>query len=74
MRRVRNASVRSALKTFSKKVDQALQAGDKDAAAQALRRACRALDVAASKGIVHPNNAAKHKSALAKRVNAAATG
>lgn len=74
MRRVRNTSVRSALKTFSKKVDQALQAGDKDAAAQALRRACRALDVAASKGIIHPNNAAKHKSALTKRVNAAATG
>lgn len=69
-RRVRNAAVRSALKTYSKKVDQAIQAGDKEGASSALRNASRAFDVAASKGIIHSNNAANRKSALARKVNA----
>lgn len=69
-RRVRYAGVRSALKTYSKKVDQAIQAGDKEGAASALRKASRAFDVAASKGIIHRNNAANRKSALARKVNA----
>lgn len=69
--RVRNAAVRSALKTSVRRVDQALATGNKEAAQAALRRASRAFDVATSKGIIHANNAANRKSALARRVNAA---
>lgn len=70
-RRVRNKAVRTALKTYSRKVNEALGSGDSDAARAALNRATKALDVAASKGVIHSNNAANRKSALAKRVKTA---
>jgi small subunit ribosomal protein S20 len=68
-RRMRNKSVRSALKTYTRRVREAVQAGDREAAEAALRRAGRAYDKAASKGVVHRNNAANHKSRLARLVN-----
>lgn len=68
-RRLRNKAVGSALKTYVKKVDEALATGDKQTAIAALSRASRELDVAASKGVIHPNNAANRKSAIARRVN-----
>lgn len=68
-RRVRNRAVGSALKTYTKKVDEALGAGDKDAALAAVRKASRELDIAASKGVIHKSNAANKKSALARRLN-----
>lgn len=72
-RRVRNKSVRSALKTHVKRFQQAIDAGDLPAAEEALRRASRALDTAASGGVIHRNSAANRKSAIARRLNAART-
>ncbi|HEV8651445.1 MAG TPA: 30S ribosomal protein S20 [Actinomycetes bacterium] len=67
--RMRNKSVRSALKTHARRVRESLAAGDRDAAESAYQRAARAYDKAASKGVIHRNNAANHKSRLAKAVN-----
>ncbi len=67
--RVRNLAVRSELKTFGRKFREALASGDRDAAGQALERACRAYDRAVAKGVVHKNNAANHKSRLRKAFN-----
>lgn len=66
--RARNKTVTSALKTEVKKVHQAVEAGDKDAASEQLRKASRALDRAVTKGVMHKNTAANRKSGLAKRV------
>ena len=62
-RYARNKVQRSALRTALKRVRQADTA---DAAAKAYAVASRLLDRAARKGLVHPNNAARHKSRLAK--------
>jgi small subunit ribosomal protein S20 len=70
-RRVRNKSVRSALKTSDKKVGSAVTAGDLDAATTQARDAARALDKAASKGVLHKRAAARRKSRLARQVNRA---
>ena len=70
--RVRNRAVRSELKTYVKKVRVAAEAGDKAAAQKAANAACRKLDKAASKGIIHKNQAAKRKSGVAKLANKAA--
>ncbi|MDO8879977.1 MAG: 30S ribosomal protein S20 [Coriobacteriia bacterium] len=67
--RLRNKAVKSALKTATKKVDAAVAAGDRDAALEAGRAASRALDKAASKGVIHPNQAANRKSGIMTRVN-----
>ena len=68
--RLRNQAVKSALKTEVRKVRAAVAGGDKDAAAEALKSASRRLDKAASKGVIHKNQAANRKSALAQQVNA----
>lgn len=67
-RHERNKAVRSRLKTFTKKFSVAVEAGDKDAAQAAFDDAARALDKAASKGVIHKNNAANRKSGMAKRL------
>jgi small subunit ribosomal protein S20 len=67
---MRNKAVRSGLKTAIKKVDAAVAAGDKTAALEAARAANRALDKAASKGVIHPNQAANRKSGVMAQVNA----
>ena len=64
----RNKSVRTALKTAVKKVNTAVAAGDKKAAEEQLKDAIRALDKAASKGIIHAKQAANRKSGIAKQV------
>jgi small subunit ribosomal protein S20 len=69
-RRVRNKGVSSALKTQIKKFQETLGSGDHETAGAALKEASRQLDRAASKGVIHPNNAANRKSSLAKRFNA----
>mgnify|MGYP005819507163 CR=1 FL=1 len=66
--RLRNKAVKSDLKTHIRKVRESVAAGDKDAAAQALVVASKKLDKAASKGVIHANQAANKKSALAKAV------
>ena len=68
--RQRNVAVRSALKTSVRRFRSAADAGDKDAATTALQQASKLLDKAASKGVIHRNQAANRKSALAKRVAA----
>ncbi len=65
--RLRNKSVKSSLKTAVRKFREAADAGDAAAAATALRAASRQLDKAASKGVIHANQAANRKSAMAKK-------
>lgn len=67
--RMRNKAVKSRIKTETKKVDDAVAAGDAAAAKEAAKTASRLLDKAASKGVVHKNTAANHKSSINKRVN-----
>jgi small subunit ribosomal protein S20 len=68
-RRQRNKSVKSSLKTAIRKFREAADAGDSETAAVALRNASRALDKAASKGVIHKNQAANKKSAMAVRAS-----
>lgn len=68
--RVRNVAVRSELKTHVRRVREAISAGDKAAAEAALKAASARLDKAVSKGVIHENQAANRKSALAKQVSA----
>jgi small subunit ribosomal protein S20 len=67
-RRVANKSVRSALKTAAKKVRVAADGGELDAAQDGARAASRALDKAASSGVIHKRTAARRKSRLARLV------
>ncbi|MDO9557155.1 MAG: 30S ribosomal protein S20 [Coriobacteriia bacterium] len=64
----RNKAVRSGLKTAVKHVDVAVAAGDKDAALKAAQAASRAMDKAASKGVIHKNQASNRKSGVMGRV------
>jgi small subunit ribosomal protein S20 len=66
--RLRNKAVKTELKTHVRRVREAVTAGDKEAATTALVAASRKLDKAVSKGVVHENQAANRKSALAKQV------
>ena len=68
--RQRNAAVKSELKTAVRATRAAIAAGDKAAAEAALKNAGRKLDKAVSKGVVHQNQAANRKSAIAKQVAA----
>lgn len=68
--RLRNKAVKSELKTQVRRVRQAVASGDKAAADDALRVATRKLDKASSKGVIHSNQAANRKSALAQQVAA----
>ena len=68
--RLRNKSVKSSLKTAIRSFRTAAEAGDKDKAAVALLHASRQLDKAVSKGVIHGNQAANKKSAMAQRANA----
>lgn len=65
----RNKSVRSRVKTYVKKVYEAIDAGDKAAAAEALRVATKELDKAAAKGVYHKNTTSRKVSRLAQAVN-----
>jgi small subunit ribosomal protein S20 len=64
-RRLRNKSVKSSLHTAVRKFREAAEAGDKEKAAELLVSTSRQLDKAASKGVIHKNQAANKKSALA---------
>ena len=65
--RLRNKSVKSSLKTAVRKFREAADAGDAAAAGSLLQAASRQLDKAASKGVIHANQAANRKSAMAKK-------
>jgi small subunit ribosomal protein S20 len=68
--RLRNKSVKSSLKTAVRRFREAADSGDREQAEAALQVASRQLDKAASKGVIHPNQAANRKSAMAQRANA----
>ena len=68
--RLRNVAVKSELKTHIRKVREAIATGDKGTAELAFKTASVKLDKAASKGVIHANQAANRKSALAKQVGA----
>ncbi|MBR2836334.1 MAG: 30S ribosomal protein S20 [Coriobacteriales bacterium] len=67
--RIRNKAIRSELKTYVKRVQQAVEAGNKDAAAEATRLCYKKLDQAAAKGVIHKNQAANRKSGVARLAN-----
>jgi small subunit ribosomal protein S20 len=66
----RNRAVKSELKTAVRAAREAIAAGDKTKATAAVRFANRKLDKAASKGVIHKNQAANRKSAIAKHAEA----
>jgi small subunit ribosomal protein S20 len=66
--RLRNKAVKSSLKTAIRKAREAAAAGDVEKATVAAREASRKLDKAVSKGVIHKNQAANKKSALASKV------
>jgi small subunit ribosomal protein S20 len=68
--RLRNKGVKSSLKTSVRKFREAADAGERETALEALQTASRQLDKAASKGVIHANQAANRKSAMAKRAAA----
>jgi small subunit ribosomal protein S20 len=68
--RLRNKSVKSSLRTAVRAFREAAHAGEKEKAAELLVSTNRTLDKAASKGVIHKNQAANKKSALAKSLNA----
>jgi small subunit ribosomal protein S20 len=68
--RQRNVAIRSSVKTAIRKFRDAADAGDKEKAVELQRDAAKKLDKAVTKGVLHANQAANKKSALAKRVNA----
>ena len=71
-RAARNKAIRSKVKTFVKKVEAAITAGDKASAQAALLAATSEIDKATSKGVYHKNTASRKVSRLAKAVSAMA--
>ena len=67
--RLRNKSVRSSLKTSVRRFRAAAESGNLETAQVALKTASRELDKAVSKGVIHANQAANKKSAMALRIN-----
>jgi small subunit ribosomal protein S20 len=69
-RRQHNASLRSMVRTYLKKVDAAIASGDQANAQEAYTAAVPVIDRMADKGIIHKNKAARHKSRLNTKVKA----
>ncbi len=70
-RRLRNRAVKSETKTAIKRAVESIASGDLNAAREAVRRALSVLDRAVKKGVLHANNAARRKSRLLLKYNAA---
>ena len=70
-RRLRNKSIRSLCKTNITKAERLIFLGELDAAQEAVVAAISSLDKAAEKGVIPPNNAARRKSRLMKKLNEA---
>lgn len=67
--RLRNKAMRSELHTLTRQVQDAVAAGNADAALTSAQKTCRMLDKATSKGVVHKNQAANRKSGVMKLAN-----
>jgi len=72
-RRVVNKATVSQTKTVVRRAEESIAGGDFQKAAEDIKAAASTLDKAAGKGIIHANNAARHKSRLEKRLNKAKT-
>ncbi len=70
-RQLRNKSIRSLCKTKITKAEKLIFSGEPESGREAVVAAISALDKAAEKGVIHPNNAARRKSRLTKRLNKA---
>ena len=70
-KRLQNQPIRSRVKTFVTKARRAMESDDIDTATAAAHEAAVALDKAAQKGVIHPNNAARRKSRIMKQLYAA---
>jgi small subunit ribosomal protein S20 len=71
VRRSHNRAIKSSLKTYTRKILTALDAGDVAGAEQAFNVAARRLDKAGSSNVIHKNTAARRKSRLQRRIVAA---
>lgn len=69
VRTERNRAYKSELRTWIRKFREAAESGNKDQATEALQTASKKLDKAVSKGVIHKNQAANKKSAMAKQLN-----
>ena len=69
-RRTRNVAQRSEFRSVLKKTVYAIEAGEKETAASAYKVAIPVIDSLVSKGLIHKNKAARHKSRLNARINA----
>ena len=65
----RNKAVKSELRTYVRKFREAVDSGNVEVATDAMRTASRKLDKAVSKGVIHKNQAANRKSAIARRLS-----
>lgn len=70
-KRIRNQPIRSQCKTSVTKAEKLIFSGKLDDARKAVTDAVSTLDKAAEKGVIHPNNAARRKSRLVKKLNSA---
>lgn len=70
-KRLRNKPVRTAVRTYIRTAERQISAHSVAASQDAVLRAVRALDKAASKGVIHRNNAARRKSRLMRKLNKA---
>ena len=68
-RRMRNRVYRGTARTYVRKAEAAIKVGDAQASQEEVLKAIKALDKAASKGVIHKNNAARRKSRLVKKLN-----
>ncbi len=73
-RHLRNQSTKSEIKTYIKKTNAAIAAGDAAAVSEVLSKAVSVVDKAAKRGIIHKNAAARRKSRLMRRAAQAAAG
>ena len=69
-RRTRNVAKRTEFRTVLKSTTYAIEAGEKETAATALKSAIPVIDALVSKGLIHKNKAARHKSRLSARIKA----
>jgi small subunit ribosomal protein S20 len=72
-RRLRNKSVRSEMRTRTKRALSAVETGD-EAAPELVQAAVRRIDTAAARGVIHKNQAGNRKARLMRRARALATG
>ena len=68
-RRIRNRVYRGTARTYVRKAEAAIKVGDAQASQEEELKAIKALDKAASKGVIHKNNATRRKSRLVKKLN-----